>query len=373
MALKGVPVVVVPSGGVPIRAVDQGAPLMTVSDTGAGTPITYTDLGAPMVVTSEIPPPVPGPLDFGSGDYGLTEYTTAFDVAAPHIVMGMTFYYTGNPVITVMHEGEPLEGRVQLNAGHGALVFIGDDLTVETGSLVITCTGGTFGPFAGRVNEMPFAPNMATLEWIAENFQANTKSFYHTGGAVGRVYGAVASGWWTGQPTCTPLEVKVAMRDFYGPGIGWTPGLDGFNWTWDTGARVATHVGSNVDASRASEFDAEAVGPYRFRADISYPGTPPTTTSVQYRNAAGTSGANATVNRYGSTLSGLWSGPDAYKKFELRMGGDVEVSNIRIYNSTVAAYAICGVIASGDNVTSWFYSSPNNMSCAAVSLKVEPL
>lgn len=317
------------------------------------------------------PGPIPGPLDFGSGALDQTSYTTEFDVAAPHVVLGMNFYYTGSPSFTITHNGEPLEGRVQLNAQRGCLLFIGDNLTIETGSLVITCTGGTFGPFYGRVNEMPFAPNMASLQWIAENFTGNTKTFQHTGPNLGRVYGIVASAWWVNPPTTPPLDIKVTSRDFYGAGIGWTPGLDGFNWSWS--GTEATHVGEVVNASRPSELDAQNAGPFRFRCDISDYTDPPTTTSVQYRDTSGLNGANAPLQRFGNVLSGLWSSTDPYKKFELRMGGDVKISNIRIYNATVNAPAICGVISSADNLSYWYYSSATNMPCAGISLKVAPL
>lgn len=47
---SGVPVIIVESGGVPVRPVEAGFPLMTVADNGMGTPITITDLGAPFIV-----------------------------------------------------------------------------------------------------------------------------------------------------------------------------------------------------------------------------------------------------------------------------------------------------------------------------------
>lgn len=50
MAVSGIPVVVVENGGLPVRAVDTRAPLMTVAANGIGLPITITDLGAPFIV-----------------------------------------------------------------------------------------------------------------------------------------------------------------------------------------------------------------------------------------------------------------------------------------------------------------------------------
>lgn len=51
-----VPVVIIESGGFPVRPVETGFPVMTVADNGIGTPITITDLGAPFIVQGYEPP-----------------------------------------------------------------------------------------------------------------------------------------------------------------------------------------------------------------------------------------------------------------------------------------------------------------------------
>jgi hypothetical protein len=48
--MSGIPVVIVESGGVPVKAVESGAPVMTVSDNGYGLPVTLTDNGAPFII-----------------------------------------------------------------------------------------------------------------------------------------------------------------------------------------------------------------------------------------------------------------------------------------------------------------------------------
>lgn len=55
MAIKGIPVVLVASGGFPVRKVTERGPLMTeVESDKPGIPITYSDRGAPFVV-QELP------------------------------------------------------------------------------------------------------------------------------------------------------------------------------------------------------------------------------------------------------------------------------------------------------------------------------
>lgn len=50
MPVSGPPVVIVESGGAPVRPVDSGYPLLTVSENGIGAPITISDRGAPFIV-----------------------------------------------------------------------------------------------------------------------------------------------------------------------------------------------------------------------------------------------------------------------------------------------------------------------------------
>lgn len=58
MAHKGIPVVVVPSGGFPVRSVLTGAPLMSVAGSGFGAPITLSDRGAPFVIDGLVTGPI---------------------------------------------------------------------------------------------------------------------------------------------------------------------------------------------------------------------------------------------------------------------------------------------------------------------------
>lgn len=55
MSVKGVPVVIVAKGGVPVNPVDKRAPLLTVATNGMGLPITISVKGAPFIVQGYTP------------------------------------------------------------------------------------------------------------------------------------------------------------------------------------------------------------------------------------------------------------------------------------------------------------------------------
>lgn len=52
--VKGPAVTIVEKGGIPVRAVERNAPLLTVAQ--GGFPITLSDRGAPFIVDGVIPP-----------------------------------------------------------------------------------------------------------------------------------------------------------------------------------------------------------------------------------------------------------------------------------------------------------------------------
>lgn len=56
MPVSGFPVLIVESGGVPVRPVESNYPLMTVATNGLGLPITISDLGAPFIVQGYVEP-----------------------------------------------------------------------------------------------------------------------------------------------------------------------------------------------------------------------------------------------------------------------------------------------------------------------------
>lgn len=108
-------------------------------------------------------PPTPGPLDFSTGDTGLTEFRQEFDLALPQVAVGIGFFYTGTPTFTVTYGGETLQAYARLNGvtgidgvGIGSLIAVGRELTVENAELVISCTDGTFGGMFGRISEINY-------------------------------------------------------------------------------------------------------------------------------------------------------------------------------------------------------------------------
>lgn len=55
--MSGPPVVVVESGGFPVRPVESDAPVLTIAENGEGAPITIDDEnGAPFIVEGYEPP-----------------------------------------------------------------------------------------------------------------------------------------------------------------------------------------------------------------------------------------------------------------------------------------------------------------------------
>lgn len=53
--MAGAPVVIVPKGGFPVKAVNGNAPAMTVAKNGFGSPVTLSDNGAPFVIDEMAP------------------------------------------------------------------------------------------------------------------------------------------------------------------------------------------------------------------------------------------------------------------------------------------------------------------------------
>lgn len=115
------------------------------------------------------PPPVPGPMEWSGREKGLTSASKNFDLAAPDMDMGFTARFTGTPVFSATHGGEALEVFVEAVdsvAGIVSLIIQGRGLTIENKEVVVSCTGGTFGPFAAYMNEV-FDPENDSLAWKA--------------------------------------------------------------------------------------------------------------------------------------------------------------------------------------------------------------
>lgn len=81
--MSGIPVVI-SNHGIPVRAVERGAPLMTVATNGSGIPIRISDRGTPFVVEGLVPPE---DWDVQAGTSSVTIYSMP-DVATPQVVAG---------------------------------------------------------------------------------------------------------------------------------------------------------------------------------------------------------------------------------------------------------------------------------------------
>lgn len=55
--MSGIPVVIADNGlGMPVRPVDDNAPVLTIADNGLGAPIVISDDGAPFIIEGYEPP-----------------------------------------------------------------------------------------------------------------------------------------------------------------------------------------------------------------------------------------------------------------------------------------------------------------------------
>lgn len=154
--MTGVPVTIVAKGGVPITPVPSGAPLVT-SVPEFGAPVTITSNATPFVIEGYGSAGEMGPLDYNSTELGaFNDFSREFDLATDAAILGMAAYYTGDPVITIEHGGDPLTVvHMEKNAnGMLSLVAAGRGLTAEVANLTIKVTGGSVGGGAFRINEM---------------------------------------------------------------------------------------------------------------------------------------------------------------------------------------------------------------------------
>lgn len=259
--VKGIPVVIVDRGGVPVTPVDHNAPLLSVADNGLGIAITITENAAPFILDAPTPPepPVPGPLDYIEEGESLDSITVEYNLARDVAMLGVAFRHTG-PVttLTATHGGEPLElvsFVLHPTQGIGAASFIGNGLTIEPAELVITPVGGTIGPALLRIDDS-FAIDEVAVGASGERYGASNKQ----DGAPPIVFEPVSGNgygvWalatasaeteataipWNGAGPLDPLFWGVASSgelvdapDFILPSSGWTQGDDG--WYEHTGA-----------------------------------------------------------------------------------------------------------------------------------------
>lgn len=267
MAITGIPIVLSPNGK-PITPVQSGAPLLTVTGNGLGYPVTIAENATPFIVDGLAPRPL-GPLDYASYELGAFDnFSRDFDLASSSAVFGMVAYYTGDPVISIAHGGEPLT-IIHQERRSGVLVSIiaaGTGLTMESAPLTINVTGGSVGGGAIRLNEMiDIEPELSG--WVAgqngsgSNIPTQTMTGTE-GGTVKIAYGARvndpnkrmgvqgASASWEGYLTTG----TKSLTDF-GPTGDWDLGA---GWSWDGDALV--HTGASSPAKIPYIYEAPGRG-----------------------------------------------------------------------------------------------------------------
>lgn len=167
--------------GFPVRLDDSGTEVEFKSEpyllsdgvsVEAPLPVTFTDQEYhydtagnlrgvwPVNATGLIPvePVQPGPMDVVlPGRSVFTNFSREFNLAYPDAVFYLACHYTGDPVISIAHGGEPLTiVKQEREEPHGilSLIAVGRGLTVEAANLTVAAVGGELDGGACRFNEL---------------------------------------------------------------------------------------------------------------------------------------------------------------------------------------------------------------------------
>lgn len=334
---NGVPVVVVGSGGFPITPVVSGAPLLSIAQNGVGTPVTITENAAPFILEGAVPPPQPGPLEvIVRVNGGFTNFEHEFDLAADSVIFGLACAFTGDPVISIAHGGEPLTiiNREETDEGYGkkwmSLLAVGRGLTVGPGLLTINATGGELHGGACRINEM------ASIDTPETGWGASAHGIESpvTPISVGATSGGVIKG----------VFVSSAADRLHVDRI--TGATDVFNGHTTTGDPVPVDMstsgpwilgqGWSIDGD-----DFVHTGEESTLLSMTFPETGPV---ASFRCEANlTDGASVRINGYASetyTGPGIWpiatyQNP-AIRRVDVRGVGDLRISRCSLVDNAVA-------------------------------------
>lgn len=273
--MTGIPVVIASNGiGIPVLPVDGNAPLMTIAENDIGTPIVISENGAPFVIEGLSPMPL-GPLDYASYELGaFNDFSHNFDLASSSAVFGMVAYCTGNPVISLAHGGEPLTiVHQEVRAGVIlSLIAVGRGLTVGSGLLTISVTGGSVGGGAIRINEM-IDIEPALSGWVsAANGSGNPLPVQTMAGTAGGVV-KIAFGARVNDPS-RRMRVDGATTTWDGYLVTGTPSTTDFGpsgdwalgagWAWDGTDLVHTGGRSSATIPYIYEAPGQTVAVHAF-------------------------------------------------------------------------------------------------------------
>lgn len=370
MTVKGVPVVISENGqGFPVKPVDANAPLLTASGNGVGAPIVISDLGAPFIIDGINPPPPMGPLDWVTmfdGDF--TNFSKEYTLASDCCVVGLAARFSGNPVIEIKHGDDVLTIiREERSASILGLIAVGRGLAIETANVTVTCTGGTLGGGAIRINEMVnIDPALSGWE---DSATGNKNPITPT--TVGTTSGGVIKGVFVNAGIDRYHQDKVT-----GPTTVW----DGFTTTG-----TAPAVDFSVDGPWSMDGNWTIVGdrfvhtgPGPGYLRINFPATPTSTVSARaWADMAddarvvvqSTSGTADTYYGPGVWLCATGSGSVSATSMTITAYGDVEIWDASlVYGSIGVAFTFFSDPAqTGDVFT---YSMPYNPPWLWVAVEV---
>lgn len=210
------------------------------------------------------PPPEPGPLDMIWDEVGAANLTADYSLANPVAIFGIVARYSGVLTsLTATHGGEALTLVNFTENPDGTIataLFLGNALTIEHATLVVTPVGGaTIGPAMGRINDDYSAAALAS----AWNAGATGDYRYYT--TLSTVAGVDGTGnlVYAGGNTLQNKPVTVANAPnydilFYGVALGGT-WVDYTGFTSATGWTETGGIWSHTGA--ATYLPGSAVGP----------------------------------------------------------------------------------------------------------------
>lgn len=221
-----------------------------------------------------LPPPPVGPLDFVSSE-STSALNVTFDLAAPIAALGVIVAFEGTLTnITATHGGQPLTlVRIDVNATTkiATAMFIGNSLTIESASLIVTLVGGAVGKaWIGRIND-DYGYSTIASSWNDGDTgnSASSKVMTITGvGGTGRalsVWGSDTNNGRAGflMPTSdytTQFSAIVVGGDKTAL-TTWT-----MNTGWSESSGVYTHTGTSSGISKV--LSPTVNGPLGFEADV---------------------------------------------------------------------------------------------------------
>ncbi len=219
--MAGVPVVIVESGGLPVKQVDSGAPLMTVAENGLGVAVTLSDRGPAFVVSGGATPsakPILVP-DAEALTVSVTNAAT-FTGGLELFVEGVSQGAVTSPFSIAAHVGKDfyVKGTETGKSATASDTFFVPSLPTSIEGFDFTANNGTYltgymsmAGFAGG-NHAGLAPFFTLAGIGTYAFRANGYNSFALGGA-GNVYPIDVLKCQSGSLQCT---VNMAVSDFQG-------------------------------------------------------------------------------------------------------------------------------------------------------------